>query len=116
VARPTPSEVLELIGLDLHTSVVESFIDAAELLIEPCSDKLGAGRRTAVLKWVTAHLIYSTNDYGTVSSESHHDVSVSYARPEMGEGLMGTMYGQQAILLADCLKRIGKTPGSVQVI
>jgi len=116
MTRPMPSEVLEVTGLSLDPATVDGYIDDALLLIEPCSRGWSQDRERAVLKWVAAHLIYSTNDYAVIESEKLGDASETYARPSMGEGLMGTSYGQQAVLLSDCLKRLSNSKASIQVI
>ena len=118
MAKPAASDVLALTGLDIDSAVVSAVIDDAALMAEECSASWSDDRETAVLKWLSAHLLASTHDGGVITSESLGDASESYKRAQVGDSLAGTTYGQQAIALdpSGCLARIGRAKASMEVI
>lgn len=118
MAKPQPSDVLELTGLDFPEPVVSSVIDDAALMAERCSSAWSDAQETSILKWLSAHLLASTQDGGVLTSEKLDDASESYSRASVGDGISGTVYGQQAIALdpTGCLARLGRAKADMQVI
>lgn len=120
ICKPDPAVVIALTGTELPVPVVQSFIDDAALIAEKCLAALSCDRQTAMLKWLTAHLIASAGDEsGEIrTSEKLGDATDSFARATLGEGLAGTFYGQQALLLDPnaCLKKIGKSRATIEVV
>jgi len=119
LAKPTAAEVIALHDAGFASAVVESIIDDAALLADNmCTQAYDAARQKAIVKWLAAHMIASTNNGGVLASESLGSASDSYHRASLGEGLKGTVYGQQVLLLDNngCLSRIGKPRASIEVI
>lgn len=118
MARPTASTVLALTGLDVDTTVVDAVIDDAAILADPCSASWTEEQETAILKWLAAHLLASTHDGAVTKSESLGDASMTWQRPQVGEALRGTSYGQQALALdhTGCLIRRGRPKATMEVI
>lgn len=117
---PSAAAVIALTGTSLTEAVVESIIADAALIAETCIANYGEARQTAIIKWLAAHLVASTATGGesTLTSEKLGDASRTYARATTGEGLKGTMYGQQALSLDTngCLFRKGNGRATVSVI
>lgn len=121
---PTTSEVISLTGTQFPEEVVDSIIADAALMVERCISPLNEARQTAIIKWVSCHLIASTNGAdgsrgGAITSFKLGDASETYARAVLsGEGLKATFYGQQALALDPngCLARLGRPPASVEAI
>lgn len=115
IAKPTVASVRAIIDTKLTDEQLESVIDDAVLFAEGCPmvATYDEARQRAIIKWLTAHMIASTNATGggALTSKSLGDASESYARPTLGVGLSGTTYGQQAIALdpSGCLANLGKT-------
>lgn len=118
MAKPQPSDVLDLTGLDFPDAVVQAVIDDAALMVERCSSDWSDELETSILKWLSAHLLASTQDGGMLTSEKLGDASESYSRASVGDGISGTVYGQQAIALdpTGCLARLGRAKADIQVI
>lgn len=114
ISKPTPAEVRIIIETKLADPALQSVIDDAALFVEGCPKvtTYDDARQKAIVKWVTAHMLASTNASGSgaLTAKSLGDASESYARPTLGVGLSGTTYGQQAIALdpSGCLANLGK--------
>ena len=106
---PTAEQVKAIVATDLSDAVVDSIIADAFLMAERCITSLSDERQTAIVKWLAAHLIASTDESATVSSSKLGDAQDTYMRATTGERLMGTTYGQQALALDPngCLARLG---------
>lgn len=116
---PTASDVIALTGTALPEAVVTSLIADAALVAGECLTGYSDDRQTAIIKWLAAHMVASTDAGGaTLTSEKLGDASQTFARATMGEGLKGTIYGQQALALDinGCLAGRGKGRASVEVI
>lgn len=116
---PLASEVIALTGTSLDAGTVTGVIADAALVAEDCIKGYNEQRQTAIIKWLAAHLLASTDaSGGTLTSEKLGDASQSFARATMGKALEGTMYGQQAIALDTngCLIRKGRGRASIQVV
>jgi hypothetical protein len=117
---PTASDVIDLTGTAISAAVVSALINDAALVADgDCFAAYSEERKTAIIKWLAAHLVASTDaGGGTLTQDKLGDASQSYARATMGEGLKGTMYGQQALALdtSGCLFRLGKGRATVCVI
>lgn len=119
---PTATEVRAIITTSLTDAQIDAIAADALLLVEACSSftSYSDARQTAIVKWVTAHLIASSNATGggALTQKSLGDASESYARPMLGVGMGGTTYGQQAIALdtSGCLAQIGKIKATFKVL
>lgn len=115
IERPTVDDVRAIIGQsDLTDDQINSYIDDAILITENCIKNLSPNRQKAILKYVVAHLLYTTgllDDTNSVALTSRRlgDASETYARSELGKGLASSPYGQRAIELDPnrCLETIG---------
>lgn len=116
MAKPTASDVIALTGTDMPEAVVSAIIDDAALIAADCLSSVSDALETAALKWLSAHLIASTNDGGVIQSEKLGDASDTYSRAATGDGIMGTTYGQQAVALVPCLGRLGRPTAKVTVV
>lgn len=118
MALPTAAQVKAIVETALDDSVVDSIIADAALLAEHCLQGLSNDRQTAIVKWLAAHLIASTDSSATLASSKLGDASESYVRATTGERLMGTTYGQQAIALDPngCLVKLGKAKATFEVV
>lgn len=119
LAKPDAATVLALTGLDIPVPVVESVIDDAALMADnACMQGYPEERQRAIVKWLSAHLLTSTAGGGMLSSEKLGDAQDSYARATLSDGLKGTTYGQQALLLDPngCLLKLGKSRASIEVV
>lgn len=116
---PTSSDVIAITGSTLPSAVVDALIADAALVAGDCITPYAADRQTAIIKWLAAHMIASTDaNGGTLTQDKLGDASQSYARATLGENLRGTIYGQQALALDTngCLVTRGKGRASVEII
>ncbi|QDP55372.1 MAG: hypothetical protein Tp176DCM1853251_56 [Prokaryotic dsDNA virus sp.] len=120
---PTASEVIAITGTAMSEALVSALIDDAALVVadSTCFSGYSDEKQTAIIKWLAAHIVASTGPgakTGALTSRKLGDAQQSFARATMGEGLRGTLYGQQALALDTngCLAGIGKGRASVQVI
>jgi len=100
-------------------ALVQAMIDDAAMMADnPCVQGYPATRQAAIVRWLAAHMLASTNRDGVLTSDKLGDAQQSYARATTGEGLRGTTYGQQALLLDfnGCLSRIGKPRATIEVV
>lgn len=116
IARPAADDVIALTSTSLDMSVVDQVITDAALIAEKCVRNLPAVTQRSAIKWLAAHLIASTHDGGVMTSSKLGDASEAYSRAVVGNGLMGTTYGQQAVALVPCLGRIGRPRASITVV
>jgi hypothetical protein len=118
IALPTAADVRAIIETSLTDGQIEALIADAALAAEKCLLKYDEARQKAIVKWLTAHLIASTGGNGVLTSQKLGDASETYARATLGDGLKGTTYGQQALLLdtCGCLARLGRARASVEAI
>jgi len=115
VCIPSAAEVRAIITTSLTDPAIEAMIEDAELMVEACIASMTCQRKTAIIKWVTAHLISSMSSItsggtGVITSDSLGDASRSYAKPTLDStGLFGSTYGQQAMALDPngCLAALG---------
>jgi hypothetical protein len=113
----TPSDVRLVIRLPdtVTDEEIQASIDDATLIVAQCSGvaSLSADVQTAILKYVTAHLMSALyGKSGVVTSETLGDASTTYASggTMFGQQLDSTPYGQRALLLdsTGCLRRLGR--------
>lgn len=118
IEKPTAADVKAIISTALTDQQVGALIDDAALLAERCIAGFDAARQKAVLKWLTAHLIASTNAGASKTSSKLGDAQDSFARAQLGSGLSGTIYGQQALALDPngCLLGIGKVKAFMETL
>lgn len=116
----TAAEVIALTGTSLDSATVDAVIADATLVVSEnaCYNAYEDARKDAIIKWLTAHLISSTSQDGSVTSEKLGDASVTYARAALGDGLKGTTYGQQVLLLDynGCLTKLGRAKATFEVV
>jgi len=113
---PSAADVIALTDTSLSSEVVDALIADAALIAAKCLEGEPGDRQEAALKWLTAHLVASTGEGGMLQSSKLGDASDTFVRAATGEGLAGTIYGQQAIALIPCLARLGKAKASLEVI
>lgn len=113
---PDAQDVIELVGDSFDTEFVESIISDAALIAARCLDGVPCGTQKAALKWLAAHLIASTQEGGVLTSSRLGDAQESYSRAVMGNGIMGTTYGQQAVAILPCLGRAGRAQARITVV
>lgn len=118
ISKPTAQSVIDLTGTDLPVPVVDQIINDAALLAEGCLAPLSAEKQEAALRWLSAHMVASTSDVGSQSltSQKLGDATESYGKATLGTGISGTTYGQQAIAIAPCLGRLGRSRASIEVV
>lgn len=116
----TPADIRTIIETSLSDIQINALIAQARIIGGDCLAKYDDERADAIVTWMTAHLIASTSltGSGVVTSDKLGDAQRSYARATLGDGLKGTTYGQQAMLLdtCGCLARLGRARASVEVI
>lgn len=116
MALPSASDIIELTGTSLSETLINTLIAQAQLIAATCLSGASDELETAVLFWLTAHLVASTSRSGAVTSYKLGDASESYATAQVGDGIRGTTYGQQAIALLPCLATYGRATASLEVI
>lgn len=118
ITKPDVTDVRAIIATDYDDATITALIDDAALIGESCLSSLSSDRQKSAIKWLTAHMLASTNDTSgkQLESESLGDASKSFQKSTMGEGLKGTAYGQQAIAIAPCLLRASQNTASIQVV
>ena len=115
VCKPTPAQVRAIITTDLTDDQLSVITDDAALMADACIAALSCELQTAILRWMTAHLIATmssatTGGAGVMTSMSLGDASETYAKGQLGtSGLTTTTYGQSAIALDPngCLASLG---------
>ena len=96
--RVTPSDVKEIIDTDLTDTRVQSFIDSASALIDATiADRLTDTLLTEIEKWLSAHLIATTNER-QLRSGTAGPAKADYFGKD-GVGLDSSTYGQQVRML-----------------
>ena len=114
---PTPDKVREIIDTAKPDGAIESCIAYAAMVAEEYISHLSGARQTAIITWIAAHFLASTDVDAVRTSEKLGDGADSFARAQLGPLLMGTPYGQQAVLLAgDELATAGKPTVSIEPI
>ena len=114
---PSAADVIALTGSTLPEVVIEAVIDDAALIASACLEGVDGDRQEAALKWLAAHLVSSAGETsGSLTSDKLGDAAQTYAKTITGAGLMGSVYGQQAIALLPCLSGIGMRTGKFVVL
>jgi hypothetical protein len=105
---PLANDVIAITGTPFPEPVVTSIIQNAALIGGDCLQSVVGPLYTAAVKWLAAHMVASAGETsGSLTSDKLGDAAQAYARAVTGAGLMGTVYGQQAIALVPCLSGIG---------
>ena len=112
----TAAEVIALTGTSLPEAAVGAIIDDALLIAADCIAGVSEARADSAIKWLSAHLVASLGSEGVLTSRKLGDASKSYARAQVGDGIAGTTYGQQAIAILPCLARVGRARASIEVM
>lgn len=114
--RATEAEVKEIIDTDRTAEQVTPFLKAANLLITDVLTDQGYGvdLLKEIERWLAAHFV-AIRDPRTVR-EKIGDAEDTY-QGKFGEGLSGTSYGQQVMLLdyKGVLAEITKAKGSAEI-
>jgi len=110
ISKPSAEDVRAIIATTMTDPQVSAVIDDAALLAEDCISSLSSARQASIVKWLTAHMIASTGGSASRTSKKLGDAAETYAVAQLGEGLRGTTYGQQALALDPngCLANLGK--------
>lgn len=107
--RVTEQEVKEILDTNV---TLHPFIVAASLIVDKYLEDTGEIDDEQLLKeierWLSAHLAVIRDPQ--LSKEKIGDASNEYARGSLGDGLKGTHYGQQVLLLdtSGRLSQLGK--------
>lgn len=120
IAEPTVDDVRVIISTTYTDAQIEAIISDAALIAETCISPLPSARQTAILRWLTAHLIASSSDTGAgaLASDKLGDAAKSWHTGALGKELKSTKYGLAALQLDPngCLARIGKPPSTIQKV
>lgn len=112
IEKPTPEEVRVVIDTNASDDVINAMIDDAILMYGHCLEAMEPARQKAALKWIVAHLLFSSGQGGEDSarvSKKLGDASDTYARATIGDGLRGSVFGQRALAFdpSGCLAQDG---------
>lgn len=114
---PTIRSLRAVVKTDVSDACLQDVIDEAYLLVGDCIVGLEDARKTAIVRWTAAHILYSTSRLTNmrelrITSRKLGDASETYASGPTGEGLRSSIYGQRAIDLdpSGCLAGLGQ-PG-----
>lgn len=117
--RVNDCEVKEVFSTTLNTVpfivAAHSIISQQGLASYPCHDEASLKE---VERWLAAHLAATSDIQYSIQKEKMGDSEDSYFDRSKGEGLKGSSYGQQAILL-DCsgvLATLGKRKARFEVL
>jgi hypothetical protein len=114
-ARVSSEEVLEIIDTDLTD--VSAMITAANLIINSRLASRGISEELLkeIERWLAAHFVAIRDP--KLKSETIDGAKQEYEYAKMGEGIMGTSYGQQAVLLdvSGSLAQMGKKRATIVV-
>jgi hypothetical protein len=112
-ARIDADDLGEIIALDEAISSAVA-IETAHLLVEDHCSGLGYDEDRLVLleKWLAAHLYAVLSPQ--IRSEAIGPISESFVFGQLGKGLDGTMYGQQALRL-DSARGLARHDEAVKV-
>ena len=119
MAYITPEEVRAIMdNCTLEDSKIDPYILSAHLLVTDVlgDSSLSTNRLTDIEKWLTAHLIASTQ-IRMATREKVGNAEVEYA-DKFGEGLNSTPYGQMVLLLdkTGVFAGIGKRVASIYAV
>jgi len=116
---PDADDVIALTGTQLTSVVVGLIITSAEQMVLTCLEGMTDDKATAVLLWLSAHLVASAApSNGSLTGRSLGDSNKSWAKASMGDGLKGTTYGQQVLMLDEsgCIGRLGRGVATLEII
>jgi hypothetical protein len=126
ITAPTPAAVEILLTGAVNASLdatVQAFIDDASALVSLCAciDTLPDAVKTAIVKYLAAHLytVQASGGAGAKTMEQLGDARVAWASPStVGEGLKMTSYGQTALQYdtTGCLLGLGQKPLQFEVL
>jgi len=120
MARTTVEEVKKIIDTDLNDSIIEAFINDANLIITDVfsgNSELSSDQLASLEKWLTAHLIACTRELQP-AQEGVKDAKITY-QGKTGIGLDATLYGQQCKLIDTTgllARRLGQKRASIYAI
>lgn len=120
MGRVTATEVKEILKTNLSDSVIDVFINAANLTVtEILGDDttLSSDQKKEIERWFTAHLVGCTRQRQK-QSEKIDEAAVTY-QGKTGMGLDATFYGQQVKVLDATGKmaaKIGKKAVSIVAV
>jgi hypothetical protein len=94
------------------------FILAASLLVDTYQERAGwsLGLATEIERWWTAHLMAVASN-GAVTRLELGNTTVVTASPKLGDGLKGTPFGQQVLLMdqSGTLENVGLKRATIDV-
>lgn len=109
----TIERIKKLTGVK-DTCELEMFYRMANSVL--CSEYAG-DQREDIITLLASHFIASSRNLSSAeTSRSLGDASKSWAKAQLGDGLKGTLYGQQALLLDvnGCLQKLGKRKATME--
>lgn len=117
---PTAAAVQGLLIVPFPEAVVNGAISDAALIFADCLAKYPDEIGTALVKYLAAHLLSTSQAgaRGNVQSQSVDGTSYTLASAALGDGLRGSSFGKSALLFDSlrCLPDPDKTPFSMDVI
>ena len=115
----TVADVKLIVTTSLSDPAIEFFIGLAEAATAQCATGWSDDLTDKINTLVAAHFIETSPDGAqTVTSVKLGDASETYLRSSLGEGLKGSMWGKQALLLdtTGCLQRLGNPRATLERI
>lgn len=122
MSRNTPAELKVVIpNTNLDDTTLQAFLDAASLIVdqieEGCGSDLSQDRLKEVELYLAAHYAASADPSISVKQEKFENASKTYNTASMGQGVLGTPYGNIANVLSNgCLAEIDKPPAFFKAI
>lgn len=94
----------------------QSGMTAATIYINSldCADNVDSSLKALVIKYYAAHLVFIADPCKYVKKKKFVNDEIEYELPVLGEGIMGSPFGQLANeLLGGCLVEAGKRKAQV---
>ena len=104
---PATNDLQLILPQPLSTEQLESAISDAALVFKPCAGDYDSDTEAAIIKYLAAHMLAMAGVSSSLVSETVDGDSYRRQVATTGEGLKGTQYGQQVLLLdhKGCLSR-----------
>ncbi len=96
----TASDVKKILDTNIADDSIIAYITTAGMIIDTAyeGEAVADGYKDEMQKWLTAHLIASTQSY-PVTREEADGVAVTYQAMQTGKGLEMTAYGQHVLMM-----------------
>lgn len=93
-------DVKKILDTNIADASITAYITTAGMIIDMAyeGDAIADDYRDEMQKWLTAHLIASTQSY-PVTKEEADGVAVTYQAMQTGKGLEMTAYGQHVLMM-----------------